>query len=150
MSERELEEIALVRIISAPPKAVYKAWTDPELMKHWLAPEPNRVVSVTNDLKPGGEFNIEMQAPDGVQHFINGFYQLLTPSEFIAKSWKYSGPFELIRDIDTLLEIKLVEAPNATTELTLTQSRMKSKSVCDAYAADWPSCLDKLNNFFLH
>lgn len=150
MSEHVLEELKLVRTISAPPEAVYKAWTEPELMQKWLAPEPNTVLKVRNELKLGGQLYIEMQSPDGTKHFIDGTYQQLTPHSFIAKSWRYSGPVDIIRDIDTLLEVSLNDAGSAGTELTLTQSRIKTKEACDAYEADWPSCLDKLQNFFLH
>ncbi len=150
MAERELEELEISRRISASPEAVYKAWTEPELMKQWLAPNPNIVIYVDNDPIPGGILHIEMNSPDGNQHFIDGKYQKLTPHSFIAKSWKYSGPVDIIQDIETLLEINFTAVDRGFTDLKLTQSRLKTKEACDAYEADWPSCLDKLQNIFLH
>lgn len=35
-------ELMLTRIIDAPPAKVYRAWTEPELMKQWFAPCPLR------------------------------------------------------------------------------------------------------------
>lgn len=150
MIEDELEELVLVRTISASSKAIFRSWTEPELMQKWLAPDPNVVLSVINNPEPDGEISIEMQSPDGTKHYINGTYQVVTPYTYIAKSWCYSGPIEIIRDIETLLEIKLVEISSSETELTLTQSRMKTKRACEAYKSDWPNCLDKLENMFLH
>jgi uncharacterized protein YndB with AHSA1/START domain len=33
-------ELVLSRLIRAPREKVYKAWTDPELLKKWFAPLP--------------------------------------------------------------------------------------------------------------
>src|ERR1041384_3246194 len=33
-------ELVLTRIINAPRQKVFKAWTDPELLKKWFAPRP--------------------------------------------------------------------------------------------------------------
>ena len=150
MNQHEIEALVVVRVISAPPQSVYKAWTEPELMRQWLAPEPNVVISVDNQLKAGGKLHIIMQSPDGDQHIIRGEYQALIPHRYIAKTWCYSGPVAIIRDIETLLEVTLTAVDDVKTELTLTQRRLKTKSACDAYQADWPSCLDKLQNIFLH
>lgn len=37
ISDREL---VLTRLIDAPREAVYRAWTEPELLKQWFAPKP--------------------------------------------------------------------------------------------------------------
>jgi uncharacterized protein YndB with AHSA1/START domain len=33
-------ELVLTRVIRAPREKVFKAWTDPELLKKWFAPLP--------------------------------------------------------------------------------------------------------------
>lgn len=33
-------ELVLTRIINAPREKVYKAWTEPKLLKQWFAPPP--------------------------------------------------------------------------------------------------------------
>ena len=33
-------ELVLTRLIDAPREAVYRAWTEPELLKQWFAPKP--------------------------------------------------------------------------------------------------------------
>jgi uncharacterized protein YndB with AHSA1/START domain len=38
ISDREL---VLTRIIDAPREKVFKAWTNPELLKQWFAPAPS-------------------------------------------------------------------------------------------------------------
>src|ERR1700730_7952775 len=36
----QTRELSLTRIINAPPEKVYRAWTEPELLKQWFAPRP--------------------------------------------------------------------------------------------------------------
>ena len=62
ISDREL---VLTRVINAPPEKVFKAWTDPELLKQWFAPLPYTTPIAEIDLRPGGSNLIVMRGPDG-------------------------------------------------------------------------------------
>ena len=61
----EGRDLVLTRIIDAPPAKVYRAWTDPELMKQWFAPKPYTTPVIEMDLRAGGNSHIVMRAPDG-------------------------------------------------------------------------------------
>jgi len=58
-------DLVLERTLNAPRDLVWKAWTDPELLKQWFAPKPYQISEVEMDLKPGGVFRIGMVGPDG-------------------------------------------------------------------------------------
>ncbi len=47
-------ELVLTRLINAPREKVYRAWTDPELLKQWFAPKPYTTPVVELDVRPGG------------------------------------------------------------------------------------------------
>ena len=49
--------LTLVRTIKATPEAVFEAWTQPEHMKHWSAPEGLDVAIAEVDLTAGGRFH---------------------------------------------------------------------------------------------
>ena len=66
--ERDLE---LVRDVDVAPELVWRAWTEPELLKQWFAPAPFAVTACTLDLRPGGEFSFTMRTPEG-DEFPNG------------------------------------------------------------------------------
>ena len=51
VSDREL---VLTRLIDAPRDAVYRAWTEPELLKQWFAPKPFTTPVAELDVRPGG------------------------------------------------------------------------------------------------
>jgi uncharacterized protein YndB with AHSA1/START domain len=58
-------DLVLERTLNAPRNLVWKAWTDPDLLKRWFAPRPYEISEVELDLRPGGAFRIRMVGPDG-------------------------------------------------------------------------------------
>ena len=58
-------DLVLERILNAPRELVWEAWTNPEHLKRWFAPQPYEISEVEMDLKPGGIFRIRMVGPDG-------------------------------------------------------------------------------------
>jgi len=58
-------DLVLERTLNAPRDLVWKAWTDPKLLKQWFAPKPYEISEIEMDLSPGGIFRIRMIGPDG-------------------------------------------------------------------------------------
>ena len=67
-------ELVLTRIIPAPAALLYRAWTEPALLKRWFAPKPYTVSQAETDPRPGGASRIVMRAPDGTEIPTNGVY----------------------------------------------------------------------------
>lgn len=84
-------ELRLTRLINAPREAVWRAWTDPELLKQWFAPLPYTTPMAEFDLRPGGASTIVMQAPDGTQMPNRGQYLEVTPYERLVFTDAYTG-----------------------------------------------------------
>lgn len=57
--------LIITRIIDAAPEKVFRAWTEPELLKQWLAPLPYTTPSAEMDVRPGGASLIIMRDPQG-------------------------------------------------------------------------------------
>ena len=49
-------DLVLERVLDAPRDLVWRAWTDPELMKIWWAPRPYQTPEIEVELRPGGRF----------------------------------------------------------------------------------------------
>ena len=67
-------ELVISRIIDAPRERVFKAWTDPELLKQWFAPLPYTTPIAELGVRPGGANLILMRDPAGNQISNRGAY----------------------------------------------------------------------------
>ncbi|MFG1346363.1 SRPBCC family protein [Xanthobacter autotrophicus DSM 431] len=77
----ETRELVLTRLIDAPPAKVYRAWTEPELLKQWFAPLPYTVPFAELDVRPGGVFHTVIRSPDGADFGGRGVYLDVVPGE---------------------------------------------------------------------
>ena len=74
-------ELVLTRLIDAPREALYRAWTDPEMLKQWFAPLPYTTPHAETDVRPGGASLIVMAGPDGREMPNRGVYLEVMPNE---------------------------------------------------------------------
>lgn len=78
ITEREL---TLERLIDATPEKLYRAWTEPELLKQWFTPKPWTVASAQLDLRVGGSNVIVMRSPEGEEFPNRGVYLEIIPNQ---------------------------------------------------------------------
>lgn len=76
----EGRDLVLTRLISAAPEKVYRAWTDPVLLKQWFAPLPYTTPEVELDVRPGGANLVVMRGPDGGDIPCRGVYLEVVPN----------------------------------------------------------------------
>jgi len=87
LAEREL---IIRRLIDAPRENVYRAWTEPELMKQWFTPRPWTTPVVETDVRPGGSCLIVMRGPDGTEFPNRGVYLEVVPNERLVSTDAYT------------------------------------------------------------
>ena len=89
-------ELVLTRLINAPREKVYRAWTDPELLKQWFAPKPYTTPVVEMDVRPGGSARFVMRGPDGKDLPNRGVYlevvanERLVSTDAFVEAWQPS------------------------------------------------------------
>ena len=67
-------DLMLERTVDVPPHLVWRAWTEPALVKKWFTPLPWTTVDCEIDLRPGGLFRTIMRSPEGQEHENIGCY----------------------------------------------------------------------------
>src|SRR5262245_39523641 len=92
--DRELVPTAL---IDAPRQRVFRAWTEPQLLKQWFAPLPWTTPHAEMDVRPGGATLMIMRGPDGNEFPNPGVIldvvknERLVFTDAFTKAWQPSG-----------------------------------------------------------
>ena len=87
-------ELVLTRLIDAPRAAVFRAWTDPDLLKLWFAPRPYTTPIAELDVRPGGASLVVMRSPDGREMPNRGVYLDVVENERLVFTDAYTQAWE--------------------------------------------------------
>ena len=90
----EGRDLILTRMIDAPRAKIFKAWTEPELLKKWFAPAPLTTPVVETDVRPGGSSLIVMRGPDGSEFPNRGVYLEVIENERLVFTNAYTRAWE--------------------------------------------------------
>jgi uncharacterized protein YndB with AHSA1/START domain len=140
-------DLILTRIIDAPREKVFRAWTEPSLLKRWFTPAPFTTPTVETDVRPGGTSLIVMKGPDGKEFPNRGVYlevvknERLVFTDAFSKAWDPSDkPFMTV--------VLTFEDLGGKTQYT---ARVRHWSVADrethekmGFHQGWPMCTEQL------
>jgi uncharacterized protein YndB with AHSA1/START domain len=84
-------ELVLTRLIDAPRRALFRCWTEPELLKQWFAPLPYTITHAELDVRPGGTSMITMRSPDGEDMPLPGVYLEVVQDEKLVTTDAYTS-----------------------------------------------------------
>ena len=109
-SERE---IVITRVLNAPRKLVFDAWTKPELVKRWLLGPPGWSFLVCEiDLRVGGAYRFVWRRQDGTEMGMGGIYREIMPPERIVNTQLFDQDWTGGEAVGTLV---LTEKDGVTT-----------------------------------
>jgi uncharacterized protein YndB with AHSA1/START domain len=108
-------EIVTTRVVDAPRRLVFEAWTNPKHLPRWmLGPEGWTMPVCEIDLRVGGAWHFVWRQSDGTEMAMRGVYREIVPPERLVctESWGADWP-------ETLNTVVLSEKDRQTT-ITLT------------------------------
>ena len=109
-------EIAMTRVLDAPRRLVFDAWTKPELLKRWLGVFGGWSFVVCEiDLRVGGAYRFVWRGQDGTEMGMGGVYREIVRPERIVATEKFDDPWYEGEALDTTV---LVEQGGKTTLTT--------------------------------
>lgn len=141
MTDR-LPSLTIVRRIQALPPKVWAAITQPELMMQWWGPDAGPTLSVTADVRPGGQFSVVFRLLNGDEHNPTGIYQVVVPEKTLAFTWDLPGTAEP----KSLVTFQL-EPIEGGTVLTLTHEHLPDEATRTSHEQGWRGLLEKLPVF---
>lgn len=74
-------DLVFERVLEAPREAVWRCWTDPNLLTRWFTPAPWSTTRAEVDLRPGGSNAVTMRSPEGQETTHRGVYLEVVPNE---------------------------------------------------------------------
>ena len=133
-------EVVVTRVVNAPRRLVFAAWTEPRHLQRWLTgPEGWTMPVCEIDLRPGGRWRYVYRKASGKEMTLTGsVLEVVPPERFVTtESWGPEWP-------DTVNTLVLTETEGRTTiALTITYV---SKEARDA-ALD-TGAMDGMNRAF--
>ena len=147
-------EIVLTRVFRAPRALVFQAWSEPEQLKRWWAPEGFTTPHYTVDLRPGGIMHYCMRSPEGRDYWGRGiFREIVVPERLVyVDSFADAQGNPVLpahygmsegHPAETLVTVTFSELDGRTT-LTLRYAIPASVPERDMAAQGWNQMLDKL------
>jgi uncharacterized protein YndB with AHSA1/START domain len=115
------EQILIEREFDAPKELVWRAYTEPELVRKWWHANCGEMTVCDIDLRVGGGWRYVMVTPDGVEVAFHGEYREVVPYERIVSTEVY----EAVPDAEAVDTIEFTEADGRTTITLLVQHQRK-------------------------
>ena len=139
------QDLVVTRVIDAPRRLVFKAWTQPEHVARWWGPKGFTTIHCDMDIRVGGRYRCAMRSPNGTDYWKVGVYREIVEPERIVFTFAWE-------DADghpghELLTTVTFAEDGTKTRLTLTQSVFETAERRDDHGAGWTSCLERFAEY---
>jgi uncharacterized protein YndB with AHSA1/START domain len=95
-------EIIITRVVDAPRKLVWEAWTNPKHVPQWMTGPDGWSMPVCEiDLRPGGSWHMVWRRSDGTEMGMRGAYREVRPPERLVSTESWGGDWP--ETVNTLL-----------------------------------------------
>lgn len=144
----EGRDLVLTCVIDATPDKLFRAWTEPELMKQWFAPRPWSTSHAETDVRAGGASLVVMRSPEGADLPNPGVYLEVVPNQKVVVTDAYTRAWELSEKPFMTLILTFEAQPGGKTKYT---ARARHWSMADLEAHEkmgfhqgWALCTEQL------
>lgn len=140
MAEEPASSITVHHHFDADQRAVWDAWTDPEVLRRWWGSDPGGVVtSASLDVRPGGRFVISFQDSSGDLHTSTGEYLRVEEPTELDFTWSW------LSETNAPSRVSVVFTPHDTgTRMRFVHGELRGVSDHD-YADGWRRTFAKLD-----
>lgn len=129
------------RAVPASPADVFSAWTEPERLARWSAPEGVAIDDVTVDLRVGGEYRIHMRGPEGEPYTAFGTYREIAAPHRLQYTWDWEESEHAVGE--TLVTVTF-DAEGEGTLVTIRHEGFATGDRAAGHGEGWESCLNRL------
>jgi|GEM_PF-118227 len=146
----------MTRMFDAPRDLVYKAFTDPAMLVHWMGPRGFQAMNVENDVRVGGKWRLRLHVvavntdcdPRGqTDLWMQGTYIEVAPPERLVYTFAWDGRTDMSYE-ETTITATFRELEGKTV-LDFKQAGFASATNRDEHNTGWSSAFDKFAEFLL-
>ena len=121
---------------------VFRAWTDPAVLKHWWCPQGWVPAEIEMDLRVGGPYRIGMRRRSGgAPVYVCGSFLEVKSPEKLSYTWQWENAFELMPQTNVTVQFI---SEGATTLVLLTHEHLPEIAVCLQHRAGWIAAWHRL------
>lgn len=142
---KETFALRIERTIRAKRERVFEAFTNPDDLARWSAPEGLDVADGSVDLRVGGKWSVVMHdATRDMRFHAEGEYREITPPERLVYThyWLTDDP-----PVETLITVEFHEEGDAT-RVVMVHEGFLSEETRRSHEEGWSSCFDRLEGLF--
>jgi uncharacterized protein YndB with AHSA1/START domain len=136
--------LELTRVLPADRETIFAAFTDPGELVQWWGPEGFSIPSADFDPRPGAEYCIEMQPPEGELFFLRGEVRDAEPPRRLAYTFVWDPPDP--EDVETLVELEFADGGPATT-VDFRQGEFVTEARLQLHRDGWTDTFNKLERY---
>lgn len=135
--------LCITRTYPVTPDKVWRAWTEPQILKQWFGPSsPSTFFVAEIDLRIGGRYRLAFSAPDGEVHDVSGAYQEVELNKRLVFTFAWKSTPERVSRVAITL-VPTVEG----TEFNFVHDRFFDEKARDSHAGGWPLFFENLGQF---
>jgi uncharacterized protein YndB with AHSA1/START domain len=138
-------ELVVTRLIDAPRRLVFKAWTEAGHAANWWGPKGFTSLGFQMDVRVGGRFRCGMRSPQGTDHWKVGTYREIVEPERIVFSFAWEDATG--KPGHELLTTVTFADAGTKTRLTLRQTQFTTAAWRDDHGRGWTSTLERLAEY---
>ncbi len=138
------QEVVATRVVDAPCRLVWAAWTRPEHVPHWMTGPDGWTMPVCEiDLRPGGAWHFVWRGADGAPMEMRGAYREVAPPGRLVSTESWGGDWP-----ETLNTLVLTEEDGKTT-MTCTvlypSRQARDAALATGMRDGWSASYDRLD-----
>jgi len=151
-----VKELTIKRIFNAPRELVFKAWTDPKLIKQWWGPTDFTTPIAEVEGRQGGKLFIVMHGPRGTDFDVDmpmsGVFTEFEPPKRLVFTNQAIFDEQGNPQLDTICTVTFSELGDKTEmilHITLEKSNPAAEAAWAGAEMGWNQSLDKLVGYLL-
>ena len=147
-------DLTFERVVDVPRALVWRAWTEPDLLKQWFTPAPWQTIACEIDLRVGGILRTVFESPEGERFTNTGCYlDIVTQEKAVGTNAMQPGFRPSFSSNETHADFPFTAIINLATQGTGTKYTATvlhaDTSACKKHAAmgfhdGWGKALDQL------